>query len=162
MLKTSYPNEFLILRGKKKNKKQETPLHNTAVPSDSNAECVTETPVVITRKTGPMTITSTNRDSRQNICKYITPKKIFSGYKQHYLSLGDSVLKYLKLTASALTVLEGFSQVLTERRQTVTQPWPQEERWVMLTGEDYRSVWFWSENWDRSIWLSLDIFPYNH
>lgn len=44
MLKTSYPNEFLILRKKKKkNKKQETPLHNTAAPSDSNAEFGTET-----------------------------------------------------------------------------------------------------------------------
>lgn len=73
MLKTSYPNEFLILR----KKKQETPLHNTAVPSDSNAECVTETPVVITNKTGRMTITSTNRDGKQNICKYITKKNIF-------------------------------------------------------------------------------------
>lgn len=50
-----------------KTNKQETPLHNTAVPSDSNAECVTETPVVITRKTGPMTITSTNRDSKENV-----------------------------------------------------------------------------------------------
>lgn len=76
MLKTSYPNEFLILR--KKKKQQETPLHNTAVPSDSNAECVTETPVVITRKTGPMTITSINRDGKQNICKYVT-KKYFQG-----------------------------------------------------------------------------------
>lgn len=43
----------LFLGGKKTHKKQETPLHNTAIPSDSNAECVTETPVVITRKTGP-------------------------------------------------------------------------------------------------------------
>lgn len=43
----------LFLGEKKTHKKQETPLHNTAIPSDSNAECVTETPVVITRKTGP-------------------------------------------------------------------------------------------------------------
>lgn len=110
-----------LFLGEKK-KQQETPLHNTAAPSDSNAECVTETPVVITRKTGPMTITSINRDGKQNICKYVTKKNIFRVQTTLPIPLGDSDLKYLKLTASAPSVLEGFSQVLTERRQTVTQP----------------------------------------
>lgn len=103
MLKISYPNEFLILR---KKKKQETPLHNTAVPSDSNAEFVTEIPVVITHKTGPMTITSTNRDGKQNICKY-NKEKYFQGTINIIYPLGDSDLKFLKLTASVPSVLEG-------------------------------------------------------
>lgn len=59
-----------------------------------------------------MTMPSTNRDGRQNICKYITTKKkYFQGTNNTTYPLGDSDLKYLKLTASAPSVLEGFSQV---------------------------------------------------
>lgn len=58
-----------------------------------------------------MTITSNNRDGKQNICKYVT--EIFSGFNQ-YLSPRRFQPEIFK-TDSTL-VLEGFTQVLTETR----------------------------------------------
>lgn len=61
-----------------------------------------------------MTITSNNRDNKQNVCKNV--RKIFSGFNQHYLSPKGLWPENSKLTASFPSVLEGLIQLLTNKR----------------------------------------------
>lgn len=67
-----------------------------------------------------MTITSNNRDGKQNICKKYNKEKYFQGSVNTTYPLGSSNLKLSKLRASFPSVFEGFIQVLTERRDRLS------------------------------------------
>ncbi|EGV92224.1 hypothetical protein I79_006688 [Cricetulus griseus] len=77
MLKTSYPNEFLILGGKQETSDQHYNSFRLGTDSDNHSKD--------TANLVPMTITS-NKEMANKIYVNAKQRKIFSGFCQHYLS----------------------------------------------------------------------------